>query len=547
MRKKWITGICASLLSVSLMALCQGAAFAEGNSAALKEGNGKEVKNVILFITDGMSLSDVNLARWYQGGKPLEMDKHFSGLVRTYATDSLTTDSAAGATAYATGHKAKSETVSILPDKTTMPYIDKVPQQDMNKPLPTLVDAARLSGKSTGVVFTCELTDATPATFLSHAYSRENAESIAEQMVYSGVDILLGGGADYLVPGNGKMNRKDGEDLTKALKANGYEYVTTKKELMNSKTGKLWGLFNKEALDADFDLDPQQQPSLKEMTETAINKLSQNDQGFFLMVEASQIDWFGHDNDPVGIISETLAFDRAFKAAVDFAEKDGHTAVLSVSDHATGGLNMTNYDTAKDLMAVLNKAKHTSYGIEGKINEKNFKQVLAEEYGLNDLTKEETVAVRKGLKDNLSPVIGSMLGKRIGISFSTEDHTSEEVGLFAYHPNNYKPTDYAHSGVVQNIDVNKYIQEITGLQLAPLEKSLFVSAGKFTEKGAEVALDKSDKKNPVVVVKKGGQLLKLPIDKNIAVMDGKTIKLNALTVIIQNKIWVSQDAVDLIR
>lgn len=547
MRKKWITGICASLLSVSLMALCQGAAFAEGNSAALKEGNGKEVKNVILFITDGMSLSDVNLARWYQGGKPLEMDKHFSGLVRTYATDSLTTDSAAGATAYATGHKAKSETVSILPDKTTMPHIDKVPQQDMNKPLPTLVDAARLSGKSTGVVFTCELTDATPATFLSHAYSRENAESIAEQMVYSGVDILLGGGSDYLVPGKGKVNRKDGEDLTKALKANGYEYVTTKKELMNSKTGKLWGLFNKEALDADFDLDPQQQPSLKEMTETAINKLSQNDQGFFLMVEASQIDWFGHDNDPVGIISETLAFDRAFKAAVDFAEKDGHTAVLSVSDHATGGLNMTNYDTAKDLMAVLNKAKHTSYGIEGKINGKNFKQVLAEEYGLNDLTKEETVAVRKGLKDNLSPVIGSMLGKRIGVSFSTEDHTSEEVGLFAYHPNNYKPTDYAHSGVVQNIDVNKYIQEISGLQLAPLEKSLFVSAGKFTEKGAEVALDKSDKKNPVVVVKKGGQLLKLPIDKNIAVMDGKTIKLNALTVMIQNKIWVSQDAVDLIR
>ncbi|MBE9916686.1 alkaline phosphatase [Paenibacillus donghaensis] len=529
------------------MALCQGAAFAEGNSAALKEGSGKEVKNVILFITDGMSLSDVNLARWYQGGKPLEMDKHFSGLVRTYATDSLTTDSAAGATAYATGHKAKSETVSILPDKTTMPYIDKVPQQDMNKPLPTLVDAARLSGKSTGVVFTCELTDATPATFLSHAYSRENAESIAEQMVYSGVDILLGGGSDYLVPGKGKVNRKDGEDLTKALKANGYEYVTTKKELMNSKTGKLWGLFNKEALDADFDLDPQQQPSLKEMTETAINKLSQNDQGFFLMVEASQIDWFGHDNDPVGIISETLAFDRAFKAAVDFAEKDGHTAVLSVSDHATGGLNMTNYDTATDLMAVLNKAKHTSYGIEGKINEKNFKQVLAEEYGLNDLTKEETVAVRKGLKDNLSPVIGSMLGKRIGVSFSTEDHTSEEVGLFAYHPNNYKPTDYAHSGVVQNIDVNKYIQEITGLQLAPLEKSLFLSAGKFTEKGAEVALDKSDKKNPVVMVKKGGQLLKLPIDKNIAVMDGKTIKLNALTVMIQNKIWVSQDAVDLIR
>ncbi|OMC78586.1 alkaline phosphatase [Paenibacillus odorifer] len=542
MRKKVIGTICSTVMVCSLLAAGNGTSYANNSDAPTN----KSVKNVILFITDGMSLSDVNLARWYQGGQALAMDKYFSGLVRTYSTDSLTTDSAAGATAYATGHKVKSETVSILPDRITMPFVSAVKPEDMNKPLPTLMDAARMAGKSTGTVFTCELTDATPATFLSHAYTRDNAQSIAEQMVYSGVDVLLGGGSGYLVPGKEDINRKDGEDLTKILKSNGYEYVTDKAGLMNSKTNKIWGLFNPEALDADFDLNPQKQPSLAEMTNVAIEKLSQNENGFILMVEASQIDWYGHDNDPVGIMSETLAFDKAFKAAVDFAEKDGNTAVLSVSDHATGGLNMTNYDSTKDLISVLKKAKHTSYYIEGSINESNFKKVLADNYGLGDLTKEEADQVRLGMQDNLSPVIGKILGDKIGVTFSTDDHTSEEVGLFAYHPANFKPTDFMNSGVIQNTDVNKYIQEVTGLNLAQLQDTLYVSSDKFKAKGATITLDKTDKTNPVVVVKKAGQVLKLPIDKNIAIQDGKTTKLNVLTVMIKDKVWISQDALDLI-
>lgn len=371
MRKKVTGRICSTVMVCSLLAAGNGTSYANNSDAPTN----KSVKNVILFITDGMSLSDVNLARWYQGGQALAMDKYFSGLVRTYSTDSLTTDSAAGATAYATGHKVKSETVSILPDRITMPFVSAVKPEDMNKPLPTLMDAARMAGKSTGTVFTCELTDATPATFLSHAYTRDNAQSIAEQMVYSGVDVLLGAVPGIWYPAKKTLTART-EDLTKILKSNGYEYVTDKAGLMNSKTNKIWGLFNPEALDADFDLNPQKQPSLAEMTNVAIEKLSQNENGFILMVEASQIDWYGHDNDPVGIMSETLAFDKAFKAAVDFAEKDGNTAVLSVSDHATGGLNMTNYDSTKDLISVLKKAKHTSYYIEGSINESNFKRSL---------------------------------------------------------------------------------------------------------------------------------------------------------------------------
>lgn len=535
------------LLTSVLVCGSLGAGTGQAQSDRALPAEKKEVKNVILFITDGMSLSDVNLTRWVQGGKPLEMDAYFKGLVRTYASDSLTTDSAAGASAYATGHKVKSETVSISPDKVTMPFIDKRSEQEAAKPLPTILEAARLKGKGTGLVFTCELTDATPAVFASHAESRDNAHSIAEQMVYSGVDLVLGGGSGYLVPGDEEINRKDGEDLTKVLKANGYEYATSRIDLLSSQTNKIWGLFNEGALDADLDLDPQKQPALAEMTTIAANKLSSNENGFFLMVEASQIDWFGHDNDPVGIVTETQAFDRALKAAIDFAKKDGNTAVISVSDHATGGVNMTNYDTMKDLQPIFTKAKHTSYGLEGRINESNYKKMLEEEYGLSDLTKEEEEAVKKGLKDNLSPVIGGILGARAGVSFSTGDHTSEEVGLFAYHPNNFLPTDYAKSGVVENTDVGKYLQLILGLDLSALENTLFLPASDLEAKGAKVSLDKSDKENPVVVVTKETKTFKLPVDKNIALSDGKTIKLGTPTLLIKNKVWVSKDAAALIQ
>ncbi len=116
MRNKVTGGICSTILVCSLLAAGSGSTYASDSSNAGVPEN-KSVKNVILFITDGMSLSDVNLVRWVQGGQALTMDKYFSGLVRTYSTNSLTTDLAAGATAYATGHKAKNETVSILPEQ----------------------------------------------------------------------------------------------------------------------------------------------------------------------------------------------------------------------------------------------------------------------------------------------------------------------------------------------------------------------------------------------------------------------------------------------
>jgi alkaline phosphatase len=509
-----------------------------------------KVRNVILIIPDGLSLADIDLSRWYQDGRPLVMDRFACGLVRTYSANSLITDSAAAGSAYATGYKVENETISIRPAIVTMPGVDRPRPEDAHRPLPTLLEAARLKGMATGLVFSGTLNDATPASFSSHVLDRYEMEAIAEQMVYSGVDVLLGGGSAYLLPGAEKTNRKDGEDLTKALKDMGYGYVTDLGGLKGSgNLPRVWGLFRPNGLDAEFDRDPETQPDLAEMTRKAIEILSRDGDGFFLMVESGEIDTFGHDNDPIGIISEVLSFDRALGVAVDFAVRDGHTAVIACPDHPTGGLSIENYGALDDLLSVLKKSRSTSYAVRDRIKEdgSNLKEVLEKEYGLTGLTVEELESIGKDRKKNFPLAIGRVLAARASLSFSTEDHTGEDVVLFAYHPSGYKPTDMAGSGVIQNVDVNRYVQKVLGLDLGSLDDVLHVASAEFEARGAKVALDRSDEANPVVLVTKDTDVLKLPVNKNLAILNGKKIELNGLVTVISGRIWVPRQAVDLIR
>ncbi|MDR9857125.1 alkaline phosphatase [Paenibacillus sp. VCA1] len=544
--KPWISGMFAAVMLTGTLA---GSPITHAES----DGGQNTVKNVIMVIPDGMGNSITGLTRWYQNGKPLEVDSYVNGLVRTYASNSITTDSGAAATAYATGHKAVTESLSILPHEVTMPGVPATKAEDKNKPVPTLLEAARLAGKSTGLVFTCTLDDATPDAFVSHVVSRNESENITKQMVYSGVDVVFGGGSALLKPeGKDGGARKDGVDLTKALQAQGYDYVTSKTGMDQSKAKKIWGLFQPWNLEADFDRDPTQQPSLAEMTSKSLSILSSNPNGFFLMVEASDIDTFGHENDPVGMVSETLAYDKAMKVAIDFAKKDGHTAVISMADHNTGGLYLTNYDSAKQFNAVMQKAKHTNHAIREKIKKdgSNLKQVLEQEYGLTGLTSRELAEIKKALKQedgDFSGVIGRMLGEKAGISFANEDHTSEEVVLYAYHPNGFKPTDFAKSGVLQNTDINKYVQFIMGFHLDELGKSLYASGHDIRALGATVAFDNSNKAFPVAVVKKGGKQIRLAVDKNYAVVNGQKKTLKIPTLLIDNRLWTDRAVLDLLK
>jgi alkaline phosphatase len=513
---------------------------------------GTGVKNVILLIPDGMSLSDLVLTRWYQNGRPLAMDAFAEGLVRTYCADALITDSAAAASAYATGRKIESEMVSIAPAVASMPGAFAAPPEEAHRPLPTILEAARLEGLATGLVSTSALVDATPAAFASHVLNRYTGrDDIAEQMVHAGIDVLLAGGTDFLVPGPAKYNRKDGEDLTRILGGLGYTLVKDRDGLARA-AGRpgLWGIFAPVNLVSRFDRLPGDPPDLAELTRAALRILSGDKDGFFLMVESGEIDSYGHDNDPIGVISEVLAFDEALRVAVDFAVADGRTAVIACSDHPTGGLSIENYGNLDALLSVLKKARLTSYAVADRIapDGANLEEVLARDYGLADLTRAEREAAQAGLKaGNLPPIIGPILAARAGLAFGTDSHTGEDVPLFGYHPEGFRPTDMVGSGVIQNVDVNRYILKVLGLDLEMARKALHQPASLFEARGGKVVLDRADPANPVVRVTRGRDVLELPVNKNQAVLNGRLLRLNGLVTVIGDRIWVPRQAIELLR
>lgn len=513
---------------------------------------GTRVKNVILLIPDGMSLSDLVLTRWYTGGRPLAMDKYAVGFVRTYCAETLITDSAAAASAFATGRKVEYESLSVAPSVATMPGAFAAPPEDAHRPLPTILEAARLKGLATGLISTSPMIDATPAAFASHVRNRyADRPAITEQMVHAGIDVFLAGGSDFLVPGPAKHNRKDGKDLKRVLAGLGYTYVSDRAGLAGASGPRVWGLFAPVGLGAEFDRpEGSPSPGLAELTRHALRLLSKDTDGFFLMVESGEIDSYGHDNDPIGVISEVVAFDEAFRVAMDFALADGRTAVVGCSDHATGGLSIENSGDLDDLLAVLKKARSTSYAVQDRIapDGADFEEVLARDFGLTDLTPSERDAVRAGLKaQNLPPVIGPILAARAGLPFSTDGHTGEDVPLFAYHPADHKPTDMAGSGVIQNTDVSRYIENVLGLDLAAAGRVLHLPAALFEARGAKVSLDAADGADPVVRVTRGRDVLELPVNQNQAVLNGRPIRLNGLVTVIGDRIWVPRQAIELFR
>lgn len=287
---------------------------------------GEDVRNIILMIGDGMSLPQVTVAQFAgpgPDGRLYIQRMPVTGLANTVSEDQLITDSAAGVTAIASGRKTENGTINILPDGTKTNNIESL---------------AHEKGLATGIVVTCGVTHATPAGFCSHVWKRSHQDSIAVDISNSGLDVLLGGGLEYFIPkGEKGSRRKDDLNLLQKMEKSGYNFVDTRAELDAAKDGKLLGLF----ANGPLTTTDTTQPSLYEMTTKAIDLLSKSRKGFFLMVEGSQIDWEAHANEEEGVVRETLMFDQAVGAALDFAQKDGHTLVIVTADHETGGLTIT--------------------------------------------------------------------------------------------------------------------------------------------------------------------------------------------------------------
>ena len=508
------------------------------------------VKNVILLIPDGQSVGGTTLARWYNGGKPLAVDEMACGLVRTYSSDAAIADSAPSGTAMATGFKSHTGFVGVLPDVNSMPGMNPLAKGDERKPIASVLEAAQLAGKSTGIIATSEIMHATPADFTAHDPSRKNYDNLSEQQVYQDIDVVLGSGEKYFT----KEVRGDGEDLVSEIKNLGYDYVTSIEEMNSSDSEKIWGMFAPVDMAYDFDRDPSKEPSLAEMTSKAISTLSKNENGFFLLVEGSKVDWAAHANDPIGVISDTLAFDDAVKVALDFAKKDGNTVVISVTDHGNGGITIgntatdSNYDKLHidEYIEPLKKATLTGEGVEKLLNDdrSNIVEVMSKYYGVDDLTEEEIKAIKDTDAGSLNYTVGPIISKRANIGWTTTGHTGEDVPLYIYAPSNCEKL----SGVVENTDIAKYMSRVMGIDLATATSELFVPVRQEAEKlGATVLWDNTDSLNLNVVINIEGKEIVVPVNKNIAYVNGNKITLSGVTVFNGINTYVPQDILELIK
>lgn len=275
-------------------------------------------KNIILFIGDGMGASQITAGKYAKGQLAMERCP-VGGLITTHCTGNMLTDSAAGGTALSTGNKTTKGTVAQTPDGT---------------PLKTALEVAEEQGKATGLVVTCSITHATPATFAAHVPNRSMEPEIAEQIAAKDIEVLLGGGRAFFIPRSEKgSKRSDDKNLLQSLEEK-MTVITTEAALQTVGTPtRLAGLFADEGMPKASE----GRIPLSAMTGKAIEVLAQNQRGFFLMVEGSQIDWGGHANDAGYISSEMIDFDDAVAVGLDFAEKDSNTLVVITADHETGG------------------------------------------------------------------------------------------------------------------------------------------------------------------------------------------------------------------
>ncbi|WP_421176969.1 alkaline phosphatase [Aeromonas jandaei] len=374
-----------TLVSTALLAALCGTTQAQAADA----------KNVILFIGDGMGPTVLTATRLYKVGEEgnLEMMKLArSARIKTFSNDAQTTDSAPSMAAYTTGVKMNNEVIAMSSDtKAVAPGKDANGNKGINncasdngKPVPTILELAKTAGKSVGAVTTTELTHATPAATYSHICHRDAAYAIAAQAVPggagfntalgNGVDVLMGGGANHWTPYNSTSNkggRADGRDLTAELTAQGYRYVTTRTDLAKVENGKLIGLFSAKS-HLDYELDrvakgaANTQPSLSEMTAKAIDLLSQNSQGYFLMVEGGRIDHALHGTNAKRSLTDAVALDEAVKTALGKVDlKDTLIVVTADHDH-TMTINGYSAKGNKVLDLVKNGDGSTQNDVDGK-------------------------------------------------------------------------------------------------------------------------------------------------------------------------------------
>lgn len=431
-------------------------------AAAQQSTDPDRPRNVILFIADGFGPGIGQMSSDYSRivlNRTLNYDGIRVGSVHTHSANRHVTDSAAGATAYATGHKTYNGAIAV---------------DTLQQPLGTLLEAAKQRGMLTGIVTTTSVADATPAAFTAHVPQRSMHPEIASQQVALRPDLIIGGGREaYVTEAEGGL-RKDGVNLLKVAEEAGYHVVNEWPALRDQKELPVLSLLEMGGFPFEIDRDTATQPSLADLTRKTIELLSQGGRDFFVMIESAEIDGGGHSNDPAAALHETLAFDEALGVALDFAEKDGRTLVLVLVDHDTGGIMPGIPANGQDGIVwkpeVISRIRSSLRPMaEAIVAGADPREVLATSAGIESLTPMEHDLILAAGDDTrmVQAILSDIISRRSLIGWTTTGHTALDVNLYATGPGSRH-----FAGTFQNNEVGRIIARLMSFDLESLTREL---------------------------------------------------------------------------
>jgi alkaline phosphatase len=525
-------------------------------------GGVRSTKNVIVLIPDGTSLSVLSASRWLKTyrneGTKLNIDPYLCGTVTTFSSNAPIGDSAPTTSCYMTGVPQQAGNVAIYPVSDPDNNLIKLNPDSAYQPLATILEAMQIEQhKAAGLVVTCEFPHATPADCSAHTYNRNDYKVIAPQMAYNNLEVMFGGGNSIIT-----------DDMKQHLKNTGTTLIQNDKQALLDFTGdKAWALFGEREFPYDLDRDTATVPSLAQMTTKALEVLQKNNKGFFLMVEGSKVDWAAHANDPIGIMTEFLAFDKAVGVAMEYAKRNGNTTVIVMPDHGNSGFSIgrnnmkkgyTNM-TLEDLYESVSHYQRTAEGMEKILQNtkpENIKNIF-KQYTDIDLTDDEQKSLL-GSKDyktenymdishseNMIHYILKIMNAHSTFGFTSGGHTGEEVFLAAYHPKGDRPV-----GNIRNTEVNAYIFKAAGLKTSLKELTGKIFA-KHTDvfSGMQYSIVQVKDQAPKLVVTKGEKTLEIQAYSSVATMNGMPFDLGSVAVYVDknNTFYVPKNLVQKLK
>ncbi len=425
-------------------------------------------KNIIMVVGDGMGPAYTTGYRYFKDDISTEeveqtvFDRHLVGMASTFPAreSGYVTDSAAGATALASGIKSYNGAIGV--------DVNKVPHE-------TVLEWAKIQGKKTGIVVTSQINHATPASYLAHNESRRNYNAIADSYIDDGIkaDIMLGGGWTYFI--------REDRNLVSEFQQAGFHYIDSYTQLDTLPNNQpVLGLFDNVGL--PWSLDDSDNYRLSTMTKAAIKQL-ENEHGYFMLIEASQVDWAGHANDIASAMAEMDDLAKTMEYLEQYVKNNPDTLVILTADHSTGGLTIAangKYEWKPDVLKTMTMSpvaiakKLTNTDITVKESSELFNFTITDEENMQlqqakdkaseklanylTLTKEQQANKRKpDLTYGIYKAVTKILDTHTNTGWTSGGHTAIDVPVFVI-----GAQKAMFNGKIDNTDIAKNIFKLLG-------------------------------------------------------------------------------------